>query len=273
MAAKCACNARYSARSVSEVMRGIIAPSCAAIVLPQFLGIITEPMSHCILIVDDEPGVVDLIAYNLAKHNFDVLSAADGPSALQLARQHKPDLVLLDLMLPGMHGHDVFRALRRESAAPVIMLTALGDEFDRVLGLELGADDYLSKPFSMRELLARVRAVLRRGAAPPETMNIPAPGLILNSDARTAQIAGHALDLTRIEFDLLLLLQRNAERVYTREQLLSQIWGYQFFGDARAVDSAIKRLRAKIHALDATADGIVAVRGIGYKFSHSQERE
>ncbi len=230
-------------------------------------------MSHCILVVDDEPGVVDLIAYNLSKHSFDVVTAPDGPSALEIARARKPDLVVLDLMLPGMHGHDVFRALRREHAMPVIMLTALGDEMDRVVGLELGADDYLSKPFSVRELIARVKAVLRRSAQSASSMSAAPSGLTLNAAARAAHISGRALELTRIEFDLLHLLHHNAERVYTRDQLLQVIWGYQFFGDVRAVDSAVKRLRAKIHALDPAADGIVAVRGVGYKYSRDPERE
>jgi DNA-binding response OmpR family regulator len=226
-------------------------------------------MAHRILIVDDEPNVVDLIAYNLERQGFGVLIARDGPSGLAMAREQTPDLIVLDLMLPGLHGHEVCRALRRETNLPIIMLTAQGEEIDRVLGLELGADDYLPKPFGMRELLARIRAVLRRGAgAPNRPVTSPTPsGLVLNPDTRTAQINGAVLDLTRIEFDLLHLLHNNSGRVYTREQLLEQVWGYQFFGDTRAVDSAIKRLRAKIHALDPDADGLVAVRGVGYKFS------
>jgi two-component system phosphate regulon response regulator PhoB len=224
-------------------------------------------MTHNILIVDDEPNVVDLIAYNLERQGFGVLIARDGPTGLAMAREHKPDLIVLDLMLPGMHGHEVCRALRRETNVPIIMLTAQGDEIDRVIGLELGADDYLPKPFGVRELLARINAVLRRGATNGQGTGPVTGGLALDPAARNAWVNGAALELTRIEFDLLHLLHSNAGRVYTREQLLAQVWGYAFFGDARAVDSAIKRLRAKIHALDPAADGLVAVRGVGYKFS------
>lgn len=228
-----------------------------------------------ILIVDDEPAVVDLIDYNLTRQGFQTATAGDGLAALRLAQEQQPHLIVLDLMLPGMHGHDVCRALRKISAVPIIILTAQGEEIDRVLGLELGADDYLCKPFSVRELIARIKAVLRRGSGAPSSgapsnggvKTIACKGVTLEPDSRTARVGATTLDLTRIEFDLLLALMSPVERVLSREQLLQQVWGYAFYGDARAVDSAIKRLRAKIRAVEASADGLVAVRGVGYKFS------
>ncbi len=237
-----------------------------------------------ILIVDDEPAVVDLIDYNLTRQGFLTVTAGDGPAALRLAQEQQPDLIVLDLMLPGMHGHDVCRELRKSSTVPIIILTAQGEEIDRVLGLELGADDYLCKPFSVRELIARIKAVLRRGSGAPGSgapgsaapgsggmKTVSCKGLMLEPDSRTARIGATALDLTRIEFDLLLALMHSVERVLSREQLLQQVWGYAFYGDARTVDSSIKRLRAKIRMVDVAADGLVAVRGIGYKFSATGE--
>jgi two-component system, OmpR family, alkaline phosphatase synthesis response regulator PhoP len=222
-----------------------------------------------ILVVDDEQAVVDLLAYNLRKAHYEVLTAADGRQALDLARLEQPDLILLDLMLPEVDGLDVCRELRRDSKTPIIMLTARGEEVDRVVGLELGADDYVVKPFSLRELLARVKAVLRR-AAPEESgeaqvLNGPG-GLLLDLERREAAAGGRAIELTRLEFDLLYILLLNAGRVLTRERLLEQVWGYDFAGDTRAVDSAVKRLRAALRQADPQADGIEAVRGVGYKF-------
>jgi two-component system response regulator RegX3 len=222
-----------------------------------------------ILVVDDEPSVTDLLGYNLRKAHYEVLVAADGKTALDLARQHAPDLILLDLMIPEIDGLDVCRELRKTSAVPIIMITARGEEIDRVVGLELGADDYVCKPFSVRELLARIKAVLRRAENPPEstpsTLLRGPGGLTLDVEGRSASIAGTALDLTRLEFDLLQLLLQNAGRVLSRERLLEQAWGYDFVGDTRAVDSAIKRLRAKLRAANPEADSIEAVRGVGYK--------
>jgi two-component system alkaline phosphatase synthesis response regulator PhoP len=232
-----------------------------------------------ILIVDDEPSVTDLLAYNLRKAHYEVLIAADGRSALNLARQHTPDLILLDLMIPEIDGLDVCRELRKSSARkasaiPIIMITARGEEIDRVVGLELGADDYVCKPFSVRELMARVKAVLRRAESPPEstpsTLLRGPGGLQLDLEGRAASISGEALELTRLEFDLLALLLQNAGRVLTRERLLEQAWGYDFAGDTRAVDSAIKRLRAKLRAANPDADGIEAVRGVGYRMNSKQ---
>ncbi len=222
-----------------------------------------------ILVVDDEQAVLDLLAYNLSKAHYEVLSADNGRQALELARQSSPDLILLDLMLPFIDGLDVCRELRRTSKVPIIMITARGEEVDRVVGLELGADDYVTKPFSVRELMARIKAVLRRTqpdeAEAPQVLAGPG-GLRLDLERREATVGEVALELTRLEFDLLQTFLANSERVLTREQLLEQVWGYDFAGDTRAVDSAIKRLRASLRAADPQADGIEAVRGLGYKF-------
>ena len=227
-------------------------------------------MPHRILVVDDEPSVTDLLAYNLRKAHYDVLVAANGREALQLAGDSSPDLILLDLMIPEVDGLDVCRELRKTSGVPIIMITARGEEVDRVVGLELGADDYVTKPFSVRELMARIKAVLRRTG--PETRNaLPAatlagPGyLLLDVECHTVTVETHEIELTRLEFDLLHLLLINAGRVLTRERLLEQAWGYDFVGDTRAVDSAIKRLRAKLRQVSAVADAIEVVRGIGYR--------
>ena len=223
-----------------------------------------------VLVVDDEPAVSNIIAYNLEKAHYQVLRAENGRQALDLARQAEPDLILLDLMLPEVDGLDVCREIRRSSRVPIIMITARGEEVDRVVGLELGADDYVCKPFSMRELLARVKAVLRR-AQPGETSGtgaISGPrGLRLDLERRQALVGAAPLAISRLEFDLLAALLGHIDRVLTREQLLEQVWGYDFAGDTRAVDSAVKRLRAALRRLDPQADRIEAVRGLGYKFN------
>lgn len=227
-----------------------------------------ETMSTCILIVDDEKSVTDLLVYNLQKTNYQTFVAADGREALRLAREAAPDLILLDVMIPEIDGLDVCRELRKTSQVPIIMITARGEEIDRVVGLELGADDYVCKPFSVRELLARIKAVLRRGVEPGTPEFITGPGeLRLDVERRVASIAGQPLDLTRLEFDLLLMLLSQPGRVLTRERLLEQAWGYDFAGEPRAVDSAIKRLRAKLRTGAVNADVIEAVRGIGYRIN------
>jgi two-component system, OmpR family, alkaline phosphatase synthesis response regulator PhoP len=222
-----------------------------------------------ILVVDDEQAVLDLIVYNLRKAHYEVITAADGRAALDAAHQHEPDLILLDLMLPEIDGLDVCRELRRTSQVPVIMITARGEEVDRVVGLELGADDYVTKPFSMRELMARVKAVLRRALPGEEeaggTLNGPG-GLRLDLERREAAVGETPLELTRLEFDLLLNLLRSAGRVQTRERLLEQVWGYDFAGDTRAVDSAVKRLRLCLREARYDEEAIESVRGLGYKF-------
>jgi len=227
-------------------------------------------MALKILVVDDEISVTDLIGYNLKKAHFEVLVAHDGEAALLAAEKHQPDLILLDLMLPKIDGLDVCRELRKTSQVPIIMVTARGEETDRVIGLELGADDYLCKPFSMRELLARIKAVLRRNQKDdqqsPAAAILKGPsGLVLDEDSRTVTINEVSLPLTRLEFDLIQHLILNPGRVLSREQLLSQAWGYDFVGGVRAVDSAVKRLRKKIQLIDPELTLIETVRGIGYR--------
>jgi DNA-binding response OmpR family regulator len=227
-------------------------------------------MSARILVVDDEPSVTDLLAYNLRQAHYDVFVAADGRQALRLAREAQPDLILLDLMLPEIDGLDVCRELRKSTAVPIIMITALGEEVDRVVGLEVGADDYVTKPFSVRELMARVKAVLRRArpeeGEPASAVVLHGPGeLTLDVERRLVTIGPQLLDLTRLEFDLLHCLLVNAGRVLSRERLLEQAWGYDFAGDTRAVDSAVKRLRAVLRRASPEADAIESVRGVGYR--------
>lgn len=227
-------------------------------------------MTHRILVVDDEPAVTDLLAYNLRKAHYDVLTAADGKTALRLAGQSKPDLILLDLMIPEVDGLDVCRELRKSSDVPIIMITARGEEIDRVLGLEIGADDYVTKPFSVRELMARVKAVLRRTQndsteKEPSTL-LHGPGnLTMDVERRAVMVGETPMDLTRLEFDLLYRLLINSGRVLTRERLLEQAWGYEYVGDTRAVDSAVKRLRSKLRDISTDADCLESVRGVGYR--------
>jgi DNA-binding response OmpR family regulator len=226
-------------------------------------------MSHRILVVDDEPSVSDLIAYNLRKSLYDVKVAGDGRTALRLAREYNPDLILLDLMIPEIDGLDVCRELRKTSSVPIIMITARGEELDRVLGLEIGADDYVTKPFSVRELMARIKAVLRRASkeddVEPSTL-LRGPGnVLMDVERRSVLVNDASIELTRLEFDLLHRLLINPGRVLTRERLLEQAWGYEYVGDTRAVDSAIKRLRAKLRAVSSEADCIESVRGLGYR--------
>jgi DNA-binding response OmpR family regulator len=226
-------------------------------------------MTSRILVVEDEPAVTDLLTYNLRKAHYEVLTAADGRAALRLARESRPDLILLDLMIPEVDGLDVCRELRKSSEVPIIMVTARGEEVDRVVGLEIGADDYVTKPFSVRELMARIKAVLRRaedkGGKESATI-LRGPGnLRMDIEGRTVAVADLSIALTRLEFDLLHRLLMNAGRVLTRERLLEQAWGYNYVGDTRAVDSAIKRLRAKLREASVDADCIESVRGLGYR--------
>ena len=207
-----------------------------------------QTKQYTILVVDDEPSIVDVLRYNLEKANFSVLVARDGEQALQLADARQPDLIVLDLMLPGIDGLEVCRSLRKEDNIPIIMLTARDEEIDRVVGLELGADDYVVKPFSTRELIARIKSVLRRAQASDirnETTLQKGP-LSMNLDKHEAHWDGELLELSALEFDLLETLIRNEGHVLTREQLISTVWGYDFFGDTRAVDTAVRRLRARL---------------------------
>jgi len=221
-----------------------------------------------ILIVDDEPPIIDVLSYNLRRANYEVVIARDGEQALAQARRERPDLIILDLMLPRLDGLEVCRTLRREREVPIIMLTALDAEVDRVVGLELGADDYVVKPFSVRELMARVKNVLRRSAPrPPEAAveSIRVSALTVDAARREATLGEQELTLTALEFELLHTLTRHAGQVLSREQLLQQVWGYDYVGDLRVVDAAIKRLRTKLRQAVPESDLITTVRGVGYK--------
>ena len=224
-----------------------------------------------ILIVEDERNLCHLIRDNLQEQGYQVLQAFDGPSALTMAKHAVPDLVILDIMLPGMDGLEVCRRLRQDSIVPVLMLTARAEEIDRVLGLELGADDYLTKPFSMRELKARVRALLRR-VEMMQTTDLSAnqvlttAGLYLDPTSYEARLDDQAIDLAPKEFALLYLLVRHPGRVFSRAYLLDEIWGYEAAAYDRTVDTHSSRLRQKLGAEGEIAQRIVAVRGIGYKF-------
>jgi two-component system response regulator VicR len=223
-----------------------------------------------ILIVDDEPPIIDVLSYNLKRANYEVVVARDGEQALAQARCERPDLIILDLMLPRLDGLEVCRALRRERDVPIIMLTARDAEIDRVVGLELGADDYVVKPFSVRELMARVKNVLRRAspATAGATSDVVRLGALTVDPARhEARLGAVELELTALEFELLHTLACHAGRVLSREQLLEQVWGYEYYGDLRAVDAAVKRLRAKLRQAAPNTDLIVTVRGVGYKLS------
>ena len=221
-----------------------------------------------ILVVDDEPPIVDLLVYNLKRAGYVVLSARDGEEALAVARREQPDLVILDLMLPRLDGLEVCRALRRERDVPIIMLTARDAEVDRVVGLELGADDYVVKPFSVRELVVRVRNVLRRIAPQPAEAAIPPiqiGALTVDPARHEARWGDRELMLTAQEFSLLRALALRRGQVMSRERLLEHVWGYDYYGDLRVVDAAVKRLRAKLRQAAPEADVIVTVRGVGYK--------
>lgn len=222
-----------------------------------------------ILVVDDEEPIRELVRLYLEKEGFSVAMAADGEEAVQKARTLKPQLIILDIMLPRLDGWDVCREVRRFADIPIIMLTAKGEEFDKVLGLELGADDYLTKPFSPRELVARVKAILRR-AAPEEPADteekIVLPGLVINHSSREVTVNGREVLLTPKEFDLIWFLAKHPGKVFTREQLLTAVWGYDYYGDLRTVDTHIKRLREKIEKNGDASYHVRTIWGVGYKF-------
>jgi DNA-binding response OmpR family regulator len=228
-----------------------------------------------ILIVEDDQTLLGVLKYNLAKEGYDVVTAIDGAQALEVARSEKPDLIVLDIMLPKLDGFEVCRILRREMTVPILMLTAKIEEVDKVVGLELGADDYMTKPFSMRELLARIRAMLRR----KEMMNqeiastkevnpsvVKVGSLEINPARHQVYLSGCLLNLSPKEFDLLTFLASNQGRVFSRDYLLEKVWGYDYAGDSRTVDVHIRWLRQKIEVDPAHPRYLLTVRGIGYKF-------
>ena len=228
----------------------------------------TQPSGPRILVVDDEPAIVDSLAYALERDGYEVEAVGDGQAALGAARARPFDLVLLDVMLPGISGTDVCRELRAESAVPIILLTARGDEVDRVVGLELGADDYVTKPFSMAELLSRVRAILRRRAldrteTPVRSVRIG--GIEIDPISHEVRVDDRPVQLTPSEFRLLAILAEEPERALSRAEILRRLWQTEYVGDERACDSHIVNLRRKIERDAAKPERIVTVRGIGYK--------
>ncbi len=220
-----------------------------------------------ILVVDDETGITNTVRAYLEREGYAVQTAGDGPSALKAARGFAPDLVILDIMLPGIDGLEVLRRLRQDSDVYVLMLTAKTDEMDKIVGLTVGADDYLTKPFSPRELVARVKAILRRG----RTAVAAEPALVfrrlrIDPAAHQAWKDGIPIELTAIEFNLLLAMARHRGRVLSREQLIEQVWGYDYYGDERVVDVHMGRLRKKIEDDPESPSILVTVRGAGYRF-------
>ena len=221
-----------------------------------------------VLVVEDEESFSEALSYMLRREGFEVAVAATGPDALSQFDRSGADLVLLDLMLPGLSGTEVCRSLRQRSNVPVIMLTARDSEVDKVVGLELGADDYVTKPFSSRELVARIRAVLRRRGEPeePEAAALEAGPVRMDVDRHVVTVAGSTVPMPLKEFDLLELLLRNVGRVLTRGQLIDRVWGADYVGDTKTLDVHVKRLRAKIEPDPASPRHLVTVRGLGYKF-------
>jgi two-component system alkaline phosphatase synthesis response regulator PhoP len=224
-----------------------------------------------VLIVDDEPRIAELARDYLEHAGFAVLTAADGPAALMTARTRKPDVIILDLGLPGMDGLDVARTLRRESSVPIVMLTARDDELDRVLGLEIGADDYVTKPFSPRELVARIRAILRRIDRQDEPGDrIETSGVSIDLARMRVEADGRTVDLTPTEFQLLVTLARQPGRIFTRSQLLDAIHGLAFESYERAVDAHVKNLRRKLEPDPTRPTYVLTVYGVGYRFCEEQ---
>jgi DNA-binding response OmpR family regulator len=222
-----------------------------------------------VLIVEDDKTLLSVLEYNLAKEGYNVVSATDGVQALEIAQIEKPDLIILDIMLPKMSGFEVCRILRKEMTTPILILTAKDDEIDKIAGLDLGADDYMTKPFSMRELLARARAMLRR--AEMQVPKLAAENQLKFGDIEvdirrhSATKGGRILSLTPKEFDLLTFLASNRGLVFSRDQLLENIWGYDYFGNTRTVDVHIRWLREKIENNPNKPKRLVTVRGVGYK--------
>ena len=220
-----------------------------------------------ILIVDDDSNIVELISLYLEKEGFDTLTAANGKIAVDLFKEEAPSLVILDIMMPQMDGWQVCREIRRVSNIPIIMLTAKGETFDKVLGLELGADDYMVKPFETKELVARVKAVLRRTESKQTqtVKEIVYPNLTINLSNYELKLSGNIIEIPPKELELLYFLASNPNRVFTREQLLEEVWGFDYFGDSRTVDVHIKRLREKLEGVEGNWL-LKTVWGVGYKF-------
>ncbi len=232
-------------------------------------------MSKKILIVDDEKNIVDILKYNLTKEGFETIEAYDGEKAMEMALNQKPDLILLDIMLPKMDGFTVCRKLRESISTPILMLTAKEEEVDKVLGLELGADDYITKPFSPRELMARIKANLRRitveepsNNAEKKTGNILRCGdLVIDIDRYEVKRGDKIIELTLREFELVRFLALQQDQIFSRESLLEKVWGYEYYGDVRTVDVTVRRLREKLEKEPSNPEYIMTKRGVGYYFN------
>lgn len=235
-------------------------------------------MTKTILVVDDEKPIADILQFNLVKEGYQVICAYDGDEALEIIEEQQPDLMLLDIMLPKRDGMEVCREIRKKYDFPIIMLTAKGSEIDKVLGLEMGADDYVTKPFSTRELIARVKANMRRLKASAqveeskdEPNDITVGALIIQPDAYLVLKRGESIELTHREFELLHYLAKHIGQVMTREHLLQTVWGYDYFGDVRTVDVTIRRLREKIEDNPSHPNWIVTRRGVGYYLRNPEQ--
>lgn len=225
-----------------------------------------------VLVVDDEKNIVDIIKFNLKKEGYDVVTAADGQEAILKAYTENPDLILLDIMMPNVDGYEACRKIREKYDTPIIMLTARAEEVDKVLGFELGADDYVTKPFGVRELMARVKANLRKKAAAPKTGErqgeniLSFNGLTIDVDLYEVKKDGETVSLTIREYELLKFLATQKNQVFSRELLLEKVWGYEYYGDVRTVDVTVRRLREKVEADPSSPKYIMTKRGVGYYF-------
>lgn len=224
-----------------------------------------------ILIVDDEKNIVDILKFNLKKEGFNTIEAYDGEKGLELALNQKPDLILLDIMLPKMDGFTVCKKIRHTLSTPILMLTAKEEEVDKVLGLELGADDYITKPFSPRELMARIKANLRRSSIEENNLNgsgsvLTFNKLIIDIERYEVKRDGNLIELTLREFELVKFLALQQNQIFTRETLLEKVWGYEYYGDVRTVDVTVRRLREKLERDPANPEYILTKRGVGYYF-------
>ena len=232
-------------------------------------------MSKKILIVDDEKNIVDILKFNLKKEGFDTLEAYDGEKAVELAVDEMPDLILLDVMLPKMDGFTVCKKIRQSMSTPILMLTAKEEEVDKVLGLELGADDYITKPFSQRELMARIKANIRRSSMEStEAANggtIKCGSVVINVDRYEVKRDEVSVELTLREFELVKFLALHPGQIFSRENLLEKVWGYEYYGDVRTVDVTIRRVREKLERDPANCEYILTKRGVGYYFARQDE--
>ena len=228
-------------------------------------------MSKKVLIVDDEKNIVDILKFNLKKEGFDTIEAYDGEKAIELALSEKPDLILLDVMLPKTDGFTVCRKLRQSISTPILMLTAKEEEVDKVLGLELGADDYITKPFSQRELMARVKANIRRTSLEDSDTAvgsiIKCGGIIIDADRYEIKRDDETIELTLREFELVKFLAIHHGQIFSRENLLEKVWGYEYYGDVRTVDVTIRRVREKLEKDPSNCEYIMTKRGVGYYFN------